>query len=53
MHRHRHADRHKVHLALTAVRDFMLGSATEFADRDLKGIPDQWRVLAVVNDPAP
>jgi class 3 adenylate cyclase len=35
------------------VRDFMLGSTTQFDDRgthDLKGIPEQWQIFAVVGD---
>jgi len=36
------------------VKDLVIGSGIQFDDRgthDLKGIPDQWRVLAVVNEP--
>lgn len=37
------------------VRDLLLGSPVEFDDRgthDLKGIPEQWQILAVTSDPA-
>jgi class 3 adenylate cyclase len=36
------------------VKDLVIGSGIEFDDRgthDLKGIPDQWQILAVVADP--
>jgi class 3 adenylate cyclase len=36
------------------IKDLMLGSTIEFDDRgthELKGIPDEWEILAVVSDP--
>ena len=41
-------------LVSNTVKELMTGSGVVFSDRgvyDLKGIPDQWRVFAVVDDP--